>query len=120
MINETNPKKYDLEKRTALFGEAIVRFAQKIPKNPTTISLISQVVRSGTSVGANYLEADDAESKRDFVHKMSISRKESKETKHWLRIIAVAVPDLKDEARVLWREAQELNLIFSAIVRKKK
>ena len=120
MDNETKPKHYDLEERTALFGEAIVKFSQKISKTPTTIPLISQVVRSGTSVGANYLEADDSESKKDFIHKMSISRKESKETKHWLRIIAVAAPELKDEARVLWKEAQELNLIFSSIIRKKK
>jgi len=120
MDNETKPKNYDLEERTALFGEAIVKFSQRISKTPTTIPLISQVVRSGTSVGANYLEADDSESKKDFIHKMSISRKESKETKHWLRIIAVAVPELKDEARVLWKEAQELNLIFSSIIRKKK
>ena len=120
MDNETKPKNYDLEERTALFGEAIVKFSQKISKTPTTIPLISQVVRSGTSVGSNYLEADDSESKKDFIHKMSISRKESKETKHWLRIIAVAAPELKDEARVLWKEAQELNLIFSSIIRKKK
>lgn len=116
----TSHKKFDLEERTAKFGEEIIRFAQKIPKSTITTPLVSQLIRAGTSVGANYLEADDAESKRDFIHKMGISRKESRETKHWLRMIAFALPNLKEEARGLWREAQELNLIFSAIVRKKQ
>ncbi len=113
-------KIFNLEDRTADFGAKIIEFSKKIPKNPTNISLISQIVRSGTSVGANYLEADDSESKKDFIHKMSISRKESREVKHWLRMIAVAEPSLKDNARELWKEAQELNLIFSSIINKKK
>lgn len=111
---------YDLEERTARFGEEVVRFAKKIPKTPVTLPLASQLVRAATSVGANYLEADDAESKRDFVHKISICRKESKESKHWLRMIAAAVPEVKDEARKIWKEAQELNLISGAIIRKKQ
>jgi len=120
--NFSTPKNkiFDLEERTALFGEEIIKFSRKIPRSPTTISLISQLVRSGTSVGANYLEADDSESKKDFIHKISICRKESRETKHWLRMVAISEPNLKDDARKLWREAQELNLIFSTIVRKKK
>jgi four helix bundle protein len=74
------------------------------------------LVKAGTSVGANYCEADCAESKKDFEHKLGIRKKESKESKHWLRMISVAVPELKDEARILWQEANELNLIFSSIV----
>jgi len=62
----TNDKKYDLEERTARFGEEIVKFSKKIPQNSVTRSLISQLVRSGTSIGTNYCEADDAESRRDF------------------------------------------------------
>lgn len=116
----TQTKKYDLEDRTAKFGEEIIKFVKKIPKTSVTNSLISQLVRAATSVGANYLEADDAESGRDFIHKLSISRKESKETKHWLRMMATAVPELTEEARKFWKEAQELNLIFSAIIRKKR
>src|SRR3989338_10859299 len=103
-----NNKIFDLEDRTAKFGEEVIKFAQKIPKNEITRPLINQRVRSGTSVGANYLEADDSESKKDFIHKMSISRKESREVKHWLRMVVVAAPDLKEEARKLWRESQEL------------
>ncbi len=79
--------------------------------------MIDQLVRSATSVGANYCDADDAESKKDFKHKVSICLKEIKEPKHWLRMMAAAVPELKDEARTLWQEAKELNLIFAAIRR---
>src|SRR5215813_8116684 len=105
---------YDLEERTAVFGEQIIRFARRIPVDPIT-PLISQLVRAGTSVGANYCEADDAESKKDFRHKIALCRKESRETKYWLRMIVAAVPDLKTAARPLWQEAKELNLIFGAI-----
>lgn len=111
-------KIYNLEERTAKFGEEIIKFANRIPKNVVTIPIISQLVRAGTSIGANYCEADGAESKKDFKHKIGICKKESKETKHWLRMISVAVPEVKDEARKLWQEAQELTLIFSAIIRK--
>jgi len=113
-------KKYDLEERTAKFGEDIIRFAKKIPKTPVTIPLIGQLIKAGTSVGANYCEADDAESRRDFAHKIGICKKESRETKHWLRMIAVAVPELKEEAKKLWQEAKELNLIFNSIINKLK
>jgi len=113
-------KKYDLEERTAKFGEDIIKFANKVPKTPITIPLIEQLVKAGTSVGANYCEADDAESKKDFQHKIGICKKESRESKHWLRMIAMAAPELKEEARKLWREAKELNLIFNSIAKKIK
>ena len=113
-------RKYDLESRTAAFGEAVIRFARGVPLSPVTEPLISQIVRSGTSIGANYCEADAAESKKDFRHKIGISRKEARETKHWLRMIVAAVPSLRDEARPLWQEAKELHLIFAAIWRSSK
>jgi len=119
-INSTSAKPYDLEERTGQFGEAVIAFAKRIPITLVTESLIPQLVRSGTSVGANYCEADNAGSKKEFRYRISICKRESRETKHWLRMIAAAVPELKDEARKLWREAQELNLIFSAIYRSKK
>jgi four helix bundle protein len=112
------PHKFDLEERTARFGEAVIAFAKKIPRNPVTVSLISQVVRSGTSVGANYCEADDAVSKKDFRNKIGTCKKEARETKYWLRMIGGAEPDMKSEARVLWQEAKELHLIFASILRK--
>ena len=108
----------DLEERTAQFGEAIIRFAKKIPQNPVNNRLIDQVVGAGTSVGANYCEADDAVSSKEFKQRIGTCRKESKETKFFLRMIATAEPSLAAEARKLWHEAKELNLIFGAIWRK--
>src|SRR5437867_2628154 len=120
MTNEDDKRRreYDLEERTAKFGEAVIGFARRIPMNPVNTPLISQLVRAGTSIGANYCEADDAESKKDFLHKIGICRKETRETKHWLRMIATAEPAMKTELRTLWQEAKELHLIFVAIVRK--
>jgi len=113
-------KKYDLEERTARFGEKVIKFCNKIPKTPVTIPLITQLVKAGTSTGANYCEADDAESKKDFKHKIGICKKESRESKHFIRMIAIAVPEMKDEAKPLWQEAKELNLIFNSIYKKIK
>jgi four helix bundle protein len=110
---------YDLEERTARFGEAIIDFAKTIPQSAVTSRIISQLVGAATSVGANYLEADDAVSKKEFLKKIGTCRKEARETKHFLRMIVRAVPELKPEARKLWTEARELNLIFSKIWRNK-
>jgi len=123
MINEcqrSNDKKYDLEERTARFGECIIGFVRTLTKDRVNDALVSQIVRSATSIGANYMEADGAESKKDFRHKIALCKKESKETKHWLRMIAKANPDKKDECRSIWNEAQELTLIFSSILLPKK
>lgn len=108
---------FDLEERSAKFGEEIIRFAKRVSLNAVTQPLVNQLVRAGTSIGANYGEANDAESRKDFRHKIGICRKESKETKHLLRMMAVAAPDLAADARVLWQEAKELNLIFGKIRR---
>ncbi|MEA2097792.1 MAG: four helix bundle protein [Patescibacteria group bacterium] len=118
-----NPKPqkiYDLEERTAIFGENILEFCKSLPQNNINIPLIRQVIRSGTSIGANYCEADGAESGKDFKHKIAICKKEAKETKHWFRMIAKANPDKSDKCRKLWKEAQELTLIFSSILQPKK
>lgn len=119
-IQSSNIKKYDLQERTAKFGEDIIEFAKKLKRDEINKSLISQVVRSGTSIGANYMEADGAESKRDFQHKIALCKKEAKETTHWLRMIAKADPDKIQDCRKLWKEAQELALIFSAIIKSSK
>lgn len=110
-------KIYDLEERTANFGEKIIRFVNKMPRNPITIPIITQLVKCGTSVGANYCEADDAVSKKDFRNKIGICKKEAREAKHFLRMAAEACPQLKDDARIIWQEAKELNLIFNKIFR---
>ncbi len=116
--NDQNPKReYDLVERTTKFSEEVIDFTKKLPQDTITKPLISQLVRAGTSIGANYSEADEANSKKDFINKVVISKKETKETKYWLRLIAHTVPDSKPEARKLWQEAQELNLILAAIIR---
>ena len=121
MTNDgTKKKPFDLEERTGMFGEEVIVFAKKVPQSVITRPLISQLVEAATSVGANYCEADDAESKKDFIHKIGICKKEARETKHWLRMIAIAVPDFKEDASKLGSEAKELNLIFNAIIRSAK
>ena len=119
MTNEQKePKKFDLEERTAKFGEDVIRFCRELPKDEITKPIINQLVKCGTSVGANYCEADDAESRKDFKHKIGICKKESRESKHFLRMSAVAIPEKKDNARKLWIEAKEINLIFNSIYQK--
>lgn len=115
--NSDEQKKYDLEERTAEFGEKIIEFVKMLPRNPINNPLISQLVRAGTSVGANYMEADAASTKKDFRYKIGLCRKEAKETRHWLRMIAKASPAGKEKARPLWKEAQELVFIFSSILK---
>ena len=108
--------KYNLEERTAKFGEDIIEFCRNIRQNTITKPIINQLIRSGTSIGANYMEANSASSKKDFRNKIFISKKETQETKHWLRMIAKCLPERKEEIRKLWKECQELTLIFGKIV----
>jgi four helix bundle protein len=108
---------FDLEERTAKFGEAVIEFAKKLPLSPVNNRIIDQLVGASTSVGANYCEADEAVSKREFVNKIGTCKKEAKEAKFFLRMAAKAVPGSKDQARQLWREAKELHLIFAKIFR---
>jgi len=111
-----NKIKFDLEERTARFGENVIEFAGKMPRNEITQRIIPQLVGAGTAVGSNYCEADCAESNKDFVHKMAIAKKEIKETKHWIRLLAKAEDNYREDLRKLWQEAQELLLIFSRII----
>ena len=106
---------FDLEERTAGFGEAVIEFCKSLPYDRVIDVLVKQIVRSATSVGANYMEADCACSEKDFKYKINLCRKEAKETKHWLRMIAKASPDTKGAGRKLWQEAHELTRIFSSI-----
>jgi four helix bundle protein len=109
--------KYDLEDRTARFGEGTIRFAKTVRSDCVAQPIISQLVRLACSVGANYCEADDAGSRKDFLYRINICKKEARETKHWLRMIAVAAPACHELARPLWQEAKELHLIFAKISR---
>ena len=108
---------YDLEERTARFGEAIIDFLKKAPLGPRTDRLVGQLTGCGTSVGANYCESDDAVSLKEFAKNIGTCRKEAREAKFFIRMIVRACPELALEARPLWREANELHLIFSKIRR---
>jgi len=109
---------YDLEDRTTRFGESIINYVKSINQDVVTRPLIDQLVRSGTSIGANYCEADDAESKKDFRHKIGICKKESRECRYFLRMMRKSVTGKEIEIRELIKEATELNLIFNTIYRK--
>jgi len=114
-ISKPENQKYDLEERTVKFGEDVIDFMKELPKNEITRPLIRQAVRSGTGIGANYVEANQASSKKDFRNKIYIAKKEASETMYWLRIIVKSCPDYKESARKLWQEAKEFTLIFSKI-----
>ena len=104
-----------MEERTAKFGENTIELCHSIRKTIITNSLIAQLVRSGTSIGANYMEANGASSRKDFRNKIFICKKESQETKHWLRMLEKCAPEQTDSLKKLWEEAQELTLIFQKI-----
>lgn len=108
----------DLQDRTARFGQDIVKFCKKIPGDATNDRLIGQLAGCGTSVGANYCEADEGVSKKDYRNVIGRCLKEEKETKLFLRLVAAAEPALAEEARELFREARELHLILASIYRK--
>lgn len=110
-------KTYDLEERTAKLAEAIIGLVKGLRTTPVNSRIISQLVGSGGSIGANYSEANEAESKKDFIHKISICKKEVKETKHWLRLLSKAHPELELNIKKLSQETHELLLIFSKIIK---
>ncbi len=107
--------KYDLEERTRKFSKEIIGLAKKIGRNKINESIISQLIRSATSVGANYCEANGASSKKDFNNKIFICRKEIQETKYWIEMLAESNPEEKEILKILWKEAHELTLIFNKI-----
>lgn len=113
-----NDKKYDLEERTAKFAEEVLVFLKTVRETTLNKPIIIQLVKAVTSIAANYCEADGAESKKDFKHKIAICKKEAKETKLWLRMLSKINPDSTEKCRKFWQEAQELTLIFSAILKK--
>lgn len=112
-----NKNKYDLEERTTLFSESVIELLQKINKNTITLPIIDQFIRSATSIGANYREANGASSKKDFKNKIFLCKKESKETEYWLRLLAKSIKneEIKEICRRIWKENHELLLIFSKI-----
>ena len=115
-MEERVSSKFNLEERTAIFGENTIKFLKSLTVTVFNKPLITQLIRSASSVGANYMEANNAESKKDFIHKIGICKKEVTETKHWLRMVNQLHQDRRVEIEKLWKEAQELTLIFSKIL----
>jgi four helix bundle protein len=116
ITNTKTNKNYNLEERTALFGEWVIILCKNIRPDIITRPIISQLIRSATSIGANYMEANGGSSKKDFRNKIHICIKEARETKHWLRMLAKCRPDKKSQIKTLWKECQELTLIFGKII----
>lgn len=108
--------KYNLEERLAVFGEKIINLCKNNYKNDFAKPIVNQLLRSGTSIGANYCEANGASSKLDFKNKIHICKKEAIETKYWLRMLGNAIPNQAGACRILWKETQEYTLIFSKII----
>jgi four helix bundle protein len=114
--NDQGPKKaFDLAERTAVFAERVIDLLKRVPINRITGPIVSQLVRSATSIGANYCEADEALTKKEFRHRIGISKREAKESCFHLRMLVAAVPECRDDARLLWQECKELVRIFAAI-----
>jgi len=120
MDNNQSPKNhsFDLEERTTEFAKRVIRLCKELPKNSMNNRLIGQIVGSSGSIGANYREANDALGKKDFLHRLKISRKETKETIHWLELIEEANPEFESRMQNLKKEAIELRNIFSSIINK--
>jgi four helix bundle protein len=115
---DNGPRKYDLEERTAVFAESIRDYCFKLPKNIANSQYIPQLIRAGSSPGANYIEANESLGTKDFKMKIKICRKEAKETSYWLRLITIGEDlSLEGERQTLRQEAKELVLIFTAILK---
>jgi four helix bundle protein len=117
MADADNEPPYDLGERTTVFAENAVRFARRIVVDPVTRPLISQLVRCSTSVAANYAEADEADSRKEFRYRIGVAKREAGESKLQLRVIVAACPDMREAARPIWKEADELVRILAAIRR---
>jgi len=116
--NQTTNKQFDLEDRTLIFAKQIINLCKDLPKNTINFKLIDQLVRSAGSVGANYREANDSLGKKDFIHRLRISRKEAKETIYWLELILEANNEIEKEINSLIEECTQLRNILSAIINK--
>lgn len=115
-----NSKIYDLEERTFIFAKRVLKFTKDIPKNMQNIEVSKQLIRSAGSVGANYIEANEALSKKDFVMRIKICRKESKESRYWLKLVEVNGQVNENEKQLLIQESTELMKIFGSILEKSK
>jgi four helix bundle protein len=115
---QSTNKYRDFENRTTEFGRRIIRLCKALPKNGINYPLVSQIVRSSGSVGANYREANEAVGRKDFLHRLRIARKEAKETDHWLNLIEESNLEFGEKMKNLFQEAREIRNILSAIIDK--
>lgn len=118
--DQETKKKFDLEDRTLIFSQNIIRLIKSLKKDMVSIPILSQLMRAATSIGANCCEATEAGSKKDFINKITIAKKEAKETRYWLKLMIDIFPSEMTKINSLLSEAQELNLILAAIVRNSK
>lgn len=120
MTEIKNLKQYDLEERTLRFAKEVIEFINIPPKTIVNIEIMKQIIRSSGSVGANYIEANESLSKKDFTMRVKICRKEAKESRYWLKLIEVRGEDAETSRQALVSEATELMKIFGSIVEKTK
>lgn len=113
-------KIYNLEDRTLSFSKSVLRLCRQLQKDAATTILVNQLIRSATSIGANYREANETDTKKDFKHKIRITKKEAKETMYWLDLLLEIYPLLKKEIIVLHDESGQLMKILSSIYQKTK
>jgi four helix bundle protein len=111
---------YDLEERTLNFAKEMIEFVKTLPKTTANVEIAKQVIRSAGSIGANYIEANESLSKKDFVMRIKICRKESKESSYWLKLTEVKDSGGENKRAKLIEEATQLTKIFSSIVGKSK
>jgi four helix bundle protein len=117
-MSQDQPPKYDLEERTFEFARAVRAFVKRLPRTVCNFEDVKQVVNSSGSVGANYIEANEALSKKDFAFRIKICRKESKESRYWLSLVDTGADAMvENERQKLVQESTELMKIFGAILR---
>jgi four helix bundle protein len=120
MTETKTSKRYDLEARTLRFAKEVIEFTKILPRTIANVEIMKQLIRASGSVGANYIEASEALSKKDFAVRVKICRKECKESRYWLRLTEVKGEDAENRQQSLINEATELMKIFGSIVEKTK
>jgi four helix bundle protein len=120
MEKASNEKRYDLDERTYQFASDVMTFIKTLPRTIPNVEMVKQLVRSAGSIGANYIEASEALSKKDFAMRIKICRKEAKETIYWLRLVDIKDEKVIKQGTMLRNEATELMKIFGAILEKSK
>jgi four helix bundle protein len=113
--NNYSKQKYSLEERTEVFAIMIIKFVKSLRLTFYNTNILSQLLKSGTSIGANYREANGAESPKDFIHKIAICKKEAKESEYWLKLLSQASPESSDAGLKILCETNELIKIFAKI-----